>query len=543
MKKMSILTVSVLALCGLLIAPVQAATVFATDTPDVMLAPGQSGDNIFDLDDFFDGADSYSATGGSVNADGVASVFGAATPGTLEASFTGGDVTVTSTVVVSDVMIGNGPAIDNNNRLAGVPGGNVFVNGIAPGSSVGSAMALDLPAGGGGGTPGGVTGGAALVATIGQVSLSTAPTGLRVRESSQVASGAGEVSAGGLTATLNADGTYTLAAGDNFEGAWIVTFGAGSVGVHMLAAQATEIALEQANFIVQPAGTAPAATLNFAGGQLTVNAGAGAGNLLIASAPVPVGEYAIVSLDYSANAAANIAAVAFDGALGPDTVAYTNPGGANIDTSGAVKNIALSVRSTAGSINPAFQVFSAAGATVTIHSFKVIHARPLPDYALNVNAEAYSNDLATIAGFNGDVLGAGAGGPTQSTANNFTAATAGAMALAGAGAFANAGTSVSVGAGTVVGECFVQRSGAAEAGSAFAFVITDGVTNNLSTFVPGAAVPENGWLKVICAGTQSTDLNGLLVVQCAGFNGAVDDISVRVIADQDAYFDATLLGI
>lgn len=549
MKRMSILTVSLVALCGLLIAPVQAATTLATDTPDILLAPGTTGDDVFDLNDFFEpNAASYSAIGGSVSGS-MASVLGAAAPGMMEAVFTGDGVEATSMVQVTDFMIGNGPAIDNNNRLAGVAGGNMFVNGIVPGTSVASMMALGLPEVGGGGTPGGVTGGAALIATIGQVTVSTAANGLIQRDSSVVASGAGSAASGGLTATLNADGSYSLAAGANFAGAWVVTFGAqagaSAAGVHMLAAAANMVALEAAGWIVQPAGSEPAATLNFAGGTLVVSAAAGTGNLLISSTPVTVGEYAIVSIDYSSNSAGvNVAAVAFDGALGPDTVAYTNPGGANIDGSGAMKNIALSVKSVAGAISPAFQVFNggASAATVTIHSVKVIHARPLPDYALNVNAKAANFGFADLTGWNGDVLGTGAGGPTASTSNNFASDTPGAMALAGAGAFANAGTMVTVGVGTVVGQCYVMRTSDAEAGSAFAFVLTDGVTNNLSTFVPGAAIPTDGWLKVICSGTQSVGMTAFFVAQCAGFDGVVDDASVRIITDQDSYFDSVLLG-
>ncbi|RJP25401.1 MAG: hypothetical protein C4527_17175 [Candidatus Omnitrophota bacterium] len=540
MKKMSILTVSMVVLCGLVVAPTYAATVFATDTPDIVLAPGTSGDAVFNLNDFFDGAASYTATGGSVNAAGVATVFGQAAPGKLTATFTGGGVSVSSTVQVSNFMIGNGPAIDNNNRLAGVAAGNIFFNGIAPGSSVNSAVALTLPAAGaGGGTPGGVTGGAALIATIGQVKLDVAPSGLRVRTSSVVASGAGAASAGGLTATLNANGSYTLAAASNFEGAWIVTFGASdgasADGVHLLAAPAVAVGLgNAAGFVVMPPGSFAGVTPTFAASGITVNAPQNQGALVISAAPIAVSGQCTVELEYMSNSAnVTVAAVAFDGALGPDTVAYANQSGANIAVN-QKKIVAVALDSKSGGVSPAFQVFNSgsAAATVTISALRVVKAGPIVDYAMNVNAVAYQDALDSIAGWSA-IQGGSA-----------PAAAAGGMALNGAGGFANGMMMVACPAGTIVGEAYVKRTGAAAAGSAFAIVVTDGAINNMSTFVPGASISESGFTRVICSGTNSaaTAVN-FFVVQCAGFNGTVDSVAVRVVNEKDSYFDATLLGI
>lgn len=359
MKKMSILAVSLLAVCGMIVAPTHAATVFATDTPDVKLAPGTTGDAVFDLNDYFDGAETYTAVSGGSVTGSVATVFGQDAPGALTATFAGDGVEVSSTVQVTSFMIGNGPAIDNNNRLAGVPAGNIFFNGIVPGTSVGSAVALDLPEAGAGGSPGGVTGGAALVATIGQVAVDYAASGLRQRTSTLVASGDGVAAAGGLTATLNADGTYSLAAAADFAGAWVVTFGANdgasADGVHLVAAPAVALDVATAaNWLPQPPGTFPQANVAFGANGITVTAAKETGALLISLVTVPVGDAATVEIEYTSDSAAvSIAAVAFDGPLGPTTVAYQNASGANIAT-GVKKAIALTIAANTDAISPAF---------------------------------------------------------------------------------------------------------------------------------------------------------------------------------------------
>ncbi len=559
MRKMPILTVVSLVALGLMVAPAYAGTLYGNDTPDIRLAPGTQADSVFDLDDFFDsesGSISYEAEGADVDADGVATVFGDADPGQLTATFTAtsGDdsLSVQSTVQVTDFLIGNAPAIDNNNRLAGVEAGNLFVNGIAPGSSVSSSVALgNLPEPGADGTPGGVTGAAALIATIGQVSLDVAPTGLRQRSSEVVASGAGEVSAGGLTATLNADGTYSLAAGDDFEGAWIVTLGAQSGAsadaAQLLAAAAVELDLAaEGDFIVQPPGTFDLSAPAFSETGIIVSAPQNQGALVIGPA-VEVDGACTISLTYTSDSAdVAVASLAFDGELGPSTVAYTNASGSNIDTTGP-KNIALSMISQSGTVFPGFQVFNngAAAASVTITSLSVIQAGPVVDYALNPNAVAMATHFPNIEGWTAFQQGADA--PTAPEAggeNNFAAEGSGSMELNGADGFANGFMQgVAIGAGSIVGECYVQRDGDAGAGSAFALVITDGAINNMTTFVAGDQIATDGWTKVICSGTNNADSANFVGAQFAGFNGYVDDLSVRVVDDRDSYFDANLLGM
>jgi hypothetical protein len=527
MRKMPVLTVvSLAAVCGLLAAPVSADTLFATDPPDIQLAPGATADQTFDLDDFFDstgGTVSYTATGATVGADGVASVFGLSNPGSTKASFTGTNgaetKTVSSDVVVSSFRLGNRPAVDNNNRLAGVAGGNWFVNWLTPGSTFNSRLPLTgLPSGSG--TPGGVTGGgstggagAALIATIANVGVNENPeTGLRSRSiNGSIATGAGSANSGSLTATLNADGSYSLVAGANYSGAQIVTLGARSGAsvdaVHLLAAKATDV-----TSLTTLEGTA--VTLP---GSVTVPAGAA---VLAYGAAVPVNTNAQISLYANTpSATVNIAAIGFDGALAFQGVSYTNPGGSNIQAS-ALKCYGTAIRTTSNSVLPAFQVFNAGTAPVTvqIERLVVVDSGPLIDYAVNLNAVAALPVSGTIPDGNGwipDILAAGAKAPTASTANHFVGG--GSLSLDGTGSFANASVISALGQGTAVAEAWIQRVGAADAGSNFTLNLTDGGANSFQANTPGAAIPTTGWWKTQASGTLSAAAPQVfLTVQAAG---------------------------
>jgi len=556
MRKVPVLTVvSLAALLGLMVVPVTAATLFGNDTPDIKLKVGDKADAAFDLDNFFDSATqatiSYSASSpNTVDANGMATVFGAAAPSKLAASFTasagGESVTVNSVVVVSNFLIGNGPAIDDNNRIAGLAGGNIFYNGIVSGGSASSVKALvGRLADGKAVSPAAVSGGAALVATIGEVSLITLDTGLRQRGSIVRNMGAGKATNAGLTATLNADGSYKLAATSAFAAPVIVTLGvkAGPVadGVHLLAAPAVDLKFDAATLGSMP--VAGAATVTF-GNALSISAKAKEAVLVYANNPVTVGEYATISLDYQTDSTdINLAAIAFDGALAFQSVSYSNPGATNIEK-GVVKNLAITVRSIAGKVIPALQVYANSGANVTISRLSVIKAGPLVDFALDPNAVAVSDSLAKVDKWAGDVLGQQAKGPAANAANHFaSAAGAGSMLLAGKGAVSNAFITAALGKGTAVGECFVQRQGDADSGSAFTLIFTDGGANSFASFVPGASIPADSWLKVICTGTLSAPTTGFFVAQAAGVNAAVDDVCIRIITDKDSYFDATLLGL
>jgi len=565
MRKMPVLTiVGLAALLGLVAAPVHAATVVANDTPDLRLAPGATG--TIDLANFFDavtGTLTYTAEGGTVNGS-VVSVFGAAAPGRSVAKFTATSgaesATVESVVQVSSFAIGNKPAVDDNNRIPGLAGGNIFYNALVPGTTVNSAVALTNLPSGGGGSPGGATGAAALIATIGSIEMAYAETGLRQVSRKVVATGAGSASANGLTATLNADGTYSLAAGANFAGTWIVSLGAqsgaGADGANLVAAQATAVAMDS-TWLAMPAGTFPQGNVAFANGAATFTVDAGKGVLIASTAPVAAGAAGdTVSLvaDYNTNnAGVNLALVAFDGALGAGTK-FTNPTGSNLEAN-ATKNLAISVVTLTGNVVPAVQVFngSTSAATVTVSNLKVVRAGAVVDYALDPNAALalpVDGSMTTVTGWTADLLAQGAAGPVADAGNNhFTsAAGAGSMLLPGkvipgGKGIANAFIQVGLVKGTNVAECWVQRVGDADSGAAFVLVLTDGAATSSQSFVDGAAVPTASWAKVSAVATLGAAGTNYLLVQAAGLDALVDDLAVRIVDDKAEYFDAGLLGL
>lgn len=520
MRKMPVLTMVCLVALGLVAVPSYSATVAANDTPDIVLRTG--GSVSFDLADFFSSAEgglTYTAEGATISGS-VVTVNGVSPT----ATFSAGGVSVESMVVVSDFVIGNGPAVDDNNRIVGKDGGNIFYNPLVPGATINSKVNLSgLPAIGGQATPGGQTG-AALVATVASISKSVANTGL-VQVSRALASGSG------LTPTLNADGSYSVASTAGFSGEWVVTLGAvngaSKDAEHLIAAEAVKVDL--ATFTAIPAGTAQGTYTN---GKI-VNA-AGQGTLAFGSA-IAVGnpgDVVTLTFDYTSDAAVNIAGVLFDGALGA-ALAHTNPSAGNIAT-GKAKSISMSMVTYTGTVIPAVQVFGAA--TVTIANMAVVKAGPVTDYALNPNAKAYSNGLANVDGWVADILGSGAQGPVVDAANNFAGA-AGSMKLAGAGAVANAAVMVPLTAGTAVAECYAK---AAAGTGTFALVLTDGAGLSSETFVTALGA---SWTKVIAVGTPSVATTGILVVQAAGLDALVDDVCIRVVEDDASFADLALLGM
>lgn len=557
MRKVPVLTmVSLVAIAGLMAVPVHAGTVLANGTPDFVLTPGATSQ--IDLANFFDteGPDalSYSATGSANVSGSVATILNSGAVGVSTASFTGtagaDSATVESTVHVSSFVIGNGPAIDNNNRWAGVAGGNIFYNGIVPGQTVNSVVNLSNIPEGGGGSPGGATGGAALIASIASSNTTVGSTGLRQVARTVANLGAGTAASGGLTATLNANGSYSLAAANNFSGAWIVTLGASSggsnSGVHMLAAAAQAVSTAAtADFIdIQVNGTAAKANTAYAASGITISGGNGSSALIIKSAGLSVaaGQPVTISADYNTNNAnISLALLAFDGAIG-SSVSYTQKIGAVNLQAGAVKNIAFTMVSQTGTVLPGVQVVSNAdGVSVTISNIQVIAAGTVADYALDPNAKSYENDLTSIAGFS-PINGGNAA--TASTDNHFVSANgSGSMQLDGtAGNFANALTPVAVGPGSVIAECYVKRTGDAQAGSAVALVVTGDGSSNDASFTDGSVIPTT-WAKITATGTYSAAANMFLVVQGAGVNITVDDLVIRKVADPAGAVDLSLLGL
>ena len=102
---------------------------------------------------------------------------------------------------------------------------------------------------------------------------------------------------------------------------------------------------------------------------------------------------------------------------------------------------------------------------------------------------------------------------------------------------------MNVDAGTVLAEAFVKQVGTAPAAgtSTFALVFTGTGNFDMGAFPDGAAIPTD-WTLVQVSGTMSVAGQGILAVQASnGLDVVVDDISVRVVDDNDAWFDASLL--
>jgi hypothetical protein len=294
--------------------------------------------------------------------------------------------------------------------------------------------------------------------------------------------------------------------------------------VHLLAAEA--VAPDVASFGTIPVTGYDAAGLE--GGVVTAAAGQA---VLAYGAAVEVGapgDVVTLTADYTATAGANVALVLFDGALGA-VLAHTNPSGGNIAT-GVTKSLSMSMVTYTGTVIPGFQVVAGAEATtVTIANMAVVKAGPVTDYALNKGATAFADDFedGDISDWGSDILATGALAPT---------ADAGAMSLAGSGGIANAHMMVPLEAGTAVAECYASASGT----GTFALVLTDGGALSSETFVGGLGADAS---KVIAVGTPSAPTTGILVVQAAGMDAMVDDVSVRIVDEPAGAADLSLLGM
>jgi len=552
-------------------APVYSATLFGNDTPDIRLGIGVQAQKAFDLEDFFDSSTSktigYTQDGTAVT-DSVVNIFGNSVPAnssvTFVATANGETVEKSSVVQVSNFVISNGPAIDNNNRLAGVAAGNAFLNGIVPGSSVSSAQALTLSGSTKWGSLTGtaITGSAALIATIGQVNVAYAATGLVQRSCSVLAEATkGSATYSGLTASLTTTGTYTLAASSAFAGPFVVTFGqvegTSADGVHLLAAKSTNVELAAANFYALAAGSFDMATYAFSGGVLTITAKANQGVLLVGQTGVTASGETTVSMNYkttSAAATTAVAVVGFDTAglstLSADAnkKAYSLIKGSALEAN-AVKNVATLINSRSGKVLPGLQVVNSGTSdiTVTISELAVVNAGVLADYAINPNAEAdlsVAGDLASITGLINDIAQTGALAGTASTENNFASPNgSGSLQLASASvsAPANGAVSASVDAGTFYGECWVKKVSTTDTG-VFYFQVTDGLSGEFRSETMVSSLGSD-WTKIDTMGVSAAAGTQYAVVQTTGATVAVDDLSVRLLEDATNFFDYKLLGL
>lgn len=506
MRKMPVLTMVCLVSLGLAAAPSFAGTGAANDVPDIVLSAGETSS--FDLADFFSEGP-YGLSGGGTIDGSVVTVDGSASPVT----FTGGADSDDSEVVISSFVISD-IEVDDNNRIVGKDGGNIFYNPIVPGGVIESKVNLTgLPEGGGSGTPGGETGAAGLIATVATVDGVVTEVG------------------DALVPVLNEDGSYSVTAGADFAGTWIVTLGAvdgaSKDAVHLLAAEA--VAADVASFTGIPAGTPQLPEATLANGVVTADAGQAIlayGPAIEVGAP---GDVVTLTADYTATASANVALVLFDGALG-QILAHTNPSAGNIAT-GVTKSLSMSMVTYTGTVIPGFQVVARdAASTVTIANMAVVKAGPVTDYALNKGATAFADnfDDGDISDWGSDILATGTVIPPT--------ADAGAMKLAAAGGVANAHMAVPLQAGTAVAECFVSASGAGR----FDLVLTDGGALSSETFVSGIGAEAS---KVIAVGTPSAPTTAYLVVQASGMDAMVDDVCIRIVDEPAGAADLSLLGL
>ena len=404
--------------------------------------------------------------------------------------------------------IGNAPSVNDNNRVVGLDGGNIYYNGLVPGGSVSSNVNLGLPAGGGG-TVGGGTGAAGLVVAIGTM------------DGTVLAAGAGSASANGLSATLNADGSYSLSADASFSGAYIVGLGVGTDAVPLMAAEAVAVDLVDGAF-------SPGAS--YSGGKASVTVAPGAYTLVVANAAVAAGaagNMVTVSLDYNTPSnAANIAVVGFDGGVAGNTVSYSNPGAPAL-AANVTKNIATSFVTQTGNVVAGFQVLNAGTAdlTVVIENLMVVKAGPVASFAMDssdVALGALGSNLFGEAGYADAVISGG----------NISIAASG-------GKTGNAFANVTVPKGEVAVSCKATASNAA-AGATLVLTLVDlGGGFSFASFVDETGITSES--EVATSGTNSADsAAAIVVVQSTGGDVAITDLAVT--AAVDGIIDPALLG-
>jgi hypothetical protein len=366
-----------------------------------------------------------------------------------------------------------------------------------------------------------------------------------------------------LSVTLNADGSYSLETTSDFSGAWLVSLGV-QMGdnvdaLSVLAAQAVNVDMTTGDNKLPippngPDGTpVTQANVSYGSDGATITANAGEGVLLVSNSPITVGDVATLSAMVNTSSTdVHIAIVAFDGALG-GALSYTNPTGAGLEAN-ADKNIALTCTPMNGSVLPAIQVYNtgSSAATVMVKSFEVVMAGSVADYALNPNATAtlpVDGSIPSLeSAWGHDILQSGAAAPTFSSENNFAAGDgSGSLDLdSNANAIAQAYLGgIALSQGTVVAESHVKRVGDAAAGSVFAMVLLDGVNFDSGAFPGGPDLPTDHFATVQTSGTVNGSIaGGFFVLQtAAGLDAVVDDVSLRIVDDSDAWFDASALGM
>jgi len=406
-------------------------------------------------------------------------------------------------VVDMGSVVGNAPSVNDNNRVVGLSGGNIFYHSIIPGKSIVAKKNLGLPPIGAGTSAGG-TGAAGLIASIGTA------------DGAILAFGAGSVTANGLTATLNANGSYTLATDASFSGAYVVGLGVGRDLVPVVAAEAVAVTSLNGTITVAP----------------------GSYQLVPAAAAVAVGDPGDM-VTISANCttpstAVNIAILGFDGAIAGNTVSYTNPGAPALEANVA-KNIATSFVTQTGSVVPGYQVTNngTTSVTVTLANFKVVKAGPVSVFApgtMDLPLTTLGSNLFGAAGYADAVI--------QGT---------NVVIPASGGVTGNAYANVTVPKGEITVSC-VAYTANADVGATIVLTLVDlGGGFNFASFVDGTQITQAhddtySAANISTSGTNSVaGASGIVVVQST--DADLTATGLAVTASVNGSVDPALLGL
>jgi len=548
---------SVLTVMALLAGTAFAGGISATDPPDIRLLPGAAAENVFDMNDFISGT---SFSGDVIDANGMVSIPGTDAVGLTDFAVSVDGAEVTITRKVSSFMLEGAPDCDDNMILVDqAAGSNVFLNCLRAGVAVNSAVNLTGgPDPGTGGSPsdGSPAAGAAWIVTLGTVSGSSAV----------VAQGEGEASFGGLTASIDAEGMYTLVSDDSFDGAVAVTFvkkDGDDMDAATVVASAAVAAGESYAVNDMEAGTEllapPTGVESFSfDGKLNVTVAAGAIAQLFFK-PVAVSGSVNVSVAYSGSLGASIAVM--DGNFLDLTYIFSvGPGEVDANTQ---RRLAVDFDSVSGSVIPVLQLAGGAeGGTVTFDDLQICAAAACPEKSV-VLTKGFSTE--PFAGdFSGGLDGAVQDINTQAGTIGYNAPSVvdGAVQLSATkSALSNITLSAILsGPAVAVISCdakVVSSGGQGATAGLFQFVggsyTEAGGQTNFGTFVASSSLGSD-WSNVQAAcPIQSSVLGGFTVTAQAAIGAleyadgdeltvAVDNINVSVIDTNPLFFDATLLG-
>jgi hypothetical protein len=366
---------------------------------------------------------------------------------------------------------------------------------------------------------------------MGNVNVSYA-SGVRVRSSSLIASGGPSLSAGGLTAEIDAAGNYTLTSEAGFGGPVVVTFisaGPGGMdGASVLASGSISVGDNYADNDAAKTVDGSAAVAQDAYSAVDVG-----------------GAEVTVSIDCTPSAdGVSVALAALDapgGAIYGD-LAYVNPSGDS--KAGVPMTLALTYKPASGTLVPLVQVV---GGTATFTNLAVYRAPSIPDLAVGAN----ELDLTTLAGAPIDgsfdavtnVADLSPGVPNAAEgASSDVSLVGGAVALGEDGAgFDNITVAAAASSPANIG----ARVWAAGSGR------VDIVITALKNFAPATSI---GQFRAATANAAPVSISGqvldadtvwVTVQGVGGGNGGilVDDLKVTQVQDLPEYFDADLYGL